>query len=44
MQNAIYALIARTNIRNGYDFKTSQKAGFGKYEFEMIKQIDFSCI
>lgn len=37
-------LIARTNIRNGHDFKTSQKAGFGNYEFEMIKSQDFVCI
>ena len=37
-------LIARTNIRNGHDFKTSQMAGFGKYEFEMIKPKDFVCI
>ena len=26
------------------DFKTSQKAGFGNYEFEMIKSQDFVCI
>ena len=33
-------LIARTNIRNGHGFKTSQMAGFGKYEFKMIKQAE----